>query len=168
MTTSLQETLLLEADELLSGVYNNYSSVTESILGSYGIKEDEVTKDPQKSVAAINRAKIKRDIKAIIRIIEIAILAVIAYKISSYILAIIFTAGVAAIIWVLYRLSTNVVAPAIAGTRQFFTRYITISEAKIINEKDPKKVKQLKDVKKQLTDGIIKLDNVSKELETNK
>lgn len=163
MSRCMQDILLEEADMLVNPI-EEYDFVTESLIKIYGIKDDEVETNPKKAVTTINRMKIRRDIKAILRIIEIALLAVIAYRVSAYILGIIFTAGVAAIIWVLYQLSTKVVGPAIYGTKSFFVRYITVVNTKAEEEDDPKKVENLKELNKRLNDGLTKIEKAEDEL----
>lgn len=116
---SLQESLLIEAEDLLMD-YSGMTPMTESLLTSYDVSEEDI-KDKQKMDRAINKMKRKKDLKALLRVIEVTILAVLAYKVIVGVANVLIILAVGAILWVLHKIRKELVQPACNSVKNFFS-----------------------------------------------
>lgn len=162
---SLQESLLVEAEDLLMD-YSCMTPMTESLLSSYDVSEDDI-QDKEKMTRAINKMKRKNDLKALLRIIEVTILAVLAYKVVVGVANVLIILAVAAILWVLHKIRKELVQPACNSVKNFFSGQITKVNTKKALELDERNRKSLAELNNILETNLDKVINAEKELSAN-
>lgn len=159
---SLQESLLIEAEDLLMD-YSGMTPMTESLLTSYDVTEEDI-KDKQKMDRAINKMKRKKDLKALLRVIEVTILAVLAYKVIVGVANVLIILAVGAILWVLHKIRKELVQPACNSVKNFFTGQIIKVNTKKALEHDENNRKNLTELNRILETNLNKVIEAEKQL----
>lgn len=162
---SLQESLLIEAEDLLMD-YSCMTPMTESLLTSYDVSEKDL-EDKQKMDKAIGKMKRKKDLKALLRVIEVTILAVLAYKVVIGVANVLIILAVGAILWVLHKIRTELVKPACNSVKNFFTGQIVKVNTKKALDHDENNRKNLTELNRILETNLNKVIEAEKQL-TNK
>lgn len=162
---SLQESLLIEAEDLLMD-YSGMTPMTESLLSSYDVSEEDI-KDKQKMDKAINKMKRKNDLKALLRVIEVTILGVLAYKVIVGVANVLIILAVAAILWVLHKIRKELVQPACNSVKNFFSGQITKVNTKKALELDERNRKNLTELNNILETNLNKVIAAEKELQSD-
>lgn len=161
---SLQESLLVEAEDLLMD-YSCMTPITESLLSSYGVSDDDI-QDKEKMNRAINKMKRKRDLKALLRVIEVTILGVLAYKVVMGVANVLIILAVAAILWIMHKIRTELVQPAFNGVTNFFNGQITKINTKKTVELDERNRKNLTELNNILETNLNKILIAEKEYQS--
>lgn len=162
---SLQESLLVEAEDLLMD-YSGMTPMTESLLSSYDVSEDDI-QDKEKMNRAINKMKRKRDMKALLRVIEVTILGVLTYKVIMGVANVLIILAVGAILWILHKIRRELVQPACNSVKNFFSGQITKVNTKKALELDEKNRKNLTELNNILETNLNKVIAAEKELQSD-